>query len=485
MRGVSFDLRPAEIHALVGENGAGKSTLVKLLTGVLRVQEGCIELDGVPLRLTGPQQAQRLGVAVVHQSYHLFPELTVAENILGVGARVDLLVRRRRTRDRAREVLRRCGTVIDPGRLAGELDAAERKFVEIARALASDVRFLILDEPTAALDRRQTELLISLLRRLRAAGAGLLLVTHRLDEVLQAADRCTVLRNGEQVGVLTRDQDMTADEVVLRILGRKHVPGEYGRGPRGPELLRVSGLRLRPGAPPMDVDVRGGQVVGVIGLVGSGAATLLRRLSGVVSDPAARILVDGVGRRIRSVRDALAAGIAYIPEDRRTGGIFADMSVATNLSIAALDQVSRWGLVRRRARVALAERYRSVLDVRCRSLAQPLGTLSGGNQQKVMIGRWLASGARILVMEEPTQGVDIGARREIHRLLRAHAQSGGAVLFLSSDLDELADLADRIVVIRHGEVVDIVDNGGQERVSSDYLIAKAAGLGTAGAGEVA
>jgi ABC-type sugar transport system ATPase subunit len=199
----------------------------------------------------------------------------------------------------------------------------------------------------------------------------------------------------------------------------------------------------------------------------------------VVSQPAARIAVEGVEVRIESVQDALASGIAYTPEDRRSAGVFSELSVATNLAMASLDRVSRWGIIRRREQSELAERYREVLDVRCRSVDQPLGTLSGGNQQKVMIGRWLASDARVLVMEEPTQGVDIGARSEIHRLLRGHAQTGGAVIFLSSDLDELVDLADQIAVIRHGELVELIDNGGKERVSHDYLVAKGAGLGPA------
>jgi ABC-type sugar transport system ATPase subunit len=488
LSGVSFDLHCREIHALVGENGAGKTTLIKLLTGVLGLQEGAIEIDGRPVRMRSPHDAQRYGIAVVHQNYHLFPALTVAENIIGIGSRVpraSLFLSRRRMRQRAREVLSRCGADIDPDCLAADLNAAERKFVEIARALTSEVRFLFLDEPTAALDRPQTDLLISLMRRLRDEGAGLVFVTHHLDEVLQAADRCTVLRNGEQVGVLARGQDLKADEVVIRMLGRKHSPGEFARSVQGPNLVRVRDLRLRAGARPISLDIRSGQVIGVLGLVGSGAATILRRISGVVARPSARITVDGTELRIRSVRDGLAAGIAYIPEDRRTSGVFAEMSVASNLAIAALDRVSQLGLVRPRRQNALAEQYRRALDVRCRALDQLVGTLSGGNQQKVMIGRGLASGARIMVIEEPTQGVDIGARREIHGLLRNHAQSGGAVIFLSSDLDELVDLADEIAVIRHGELVNLVNNGTGDSVSHDYLMAQAAGLGMAPSGEVA
>ena len=488
LSGVSFDLHCGEIHALVGENGAGKTTLVKLLTGVLGLQEGAIEIDGRPLRIRSPHDAQRHGIAVVHQNYHLFPELTVAENIIGIGSRVprsSLFLSRRRMRQQTREVLARCGEDIDPDRPAADLDAAERKFVEIARALTSGVRFLFLDEPTAAMDRPQTDLLISVMRRLRDEGTGLAFVTHHLDEVLQAADRCTVLRNGEQVGVLARGQDLNADEVVIRMLGRKHLPGEFVHSVQGPNLVRVSDLRLRPGGRPIGLDIRGGQVIGVLGLVGSGAATILRRISGAVAQPWVRISVDGTELRIRSIRDGLAAGIAYIPEDRRTSGVFADLSVASNLAIAALDRVSQLGLVVRRRQNALAEQYRRALDVRCQALNQLVGTLSGGNQQKVMIGRGLASGARIMVIEEPTQGVDIGARREIHGLLRKHAQSGGAVIFLSSDLGELVDLADQIAVIRHGELVKLVNNGMADRVSHDYLIAQATGLGTATFGEFA
>lgn len=488
LSGVSFDLRCREIHALVGENGAGKTTLIKLLTGVLGLQGGAIEIDGRRLRIRSPHDAQQHGIAVVHQNYHLFPELTVAENIIGIGSRVpraNLLLSRRRMRQRAREALSRCGADIDPDRLAADLDAAERKFVEIARALTSEVRFLFLDEPTAALDRQQTGLLISVMRRLRDEGAGLAFVTHQLDEVLQAADRCTVLRNGEQVGVLIRGQNLNEDEVVIRMLGRRNLPGEFVGGVIGSKLVCVSDLRLRPGARPISLDIRGGQITGVLGLVGSGAATILRRISGAVAQPSVRMTCDGAKVRIRSVRDGLAAGIAYIPEDRRTSGVFADMSVASNLVITALDRVSQLGFVRRRRQNALAEQYRRALDVRCHALDQLVGTLSGGNQQKVMIGRGLASGARIVVIEEPTQGVDIGARREIHALLRNHAQSGGAVIFSSSDLGELVDLADQIAVIRHGNLVQLVQNGPGDRVGHDYLMAQAAGLGTAASSEIA
>jgi ABC-type sugar transport system ATPase subunit len=488
LREVSFDLRAGEIHALVGENGAGKTTLVKLLTGALAMQEGILEIDGRPLRLHKPHDVQPHGIAVVHQNYHLFPELSVAENIVGIGSqvpRVGLMISRGRMREEARKVLLRCGVDIDPERRLEDLDAAERKFVEIARALRGNVRFVILDEPTAALDRRQTDLLISVMRRLRDEGAGLALVTHRLDEVLQAADRCTVLRNGEQVGVFTRGENLDADSVVMSMLGRRDARGVWLKNPKGAVLIHVSEMRLRPDIQPVELVIRSGQAIGVLGLVGSGATIVLRRISGVVKQPHARIEIGGLQRRIRSVRDALAAGIAYIPEDRRASGVFPDMTVAANLSISALDTVSKWGVVRGRWQTVLAERYRRLLDVRCQAVSQVLGTLSGGNQQKVMIGRGLASGAPVLVIEEPTQGVDIGARREIHRLLRSHMESGGAVIFLSSDLDELLDLADQIAVIRHGEMVELVDNGSDTKVSHDYLIARASGLGASTAGEVA
>jgi len=485
---VSFELCSGEIHALVGENGAGKSTLVKLLTGALPLQKGAIEIDGRPLRIRGPQDAQRQGIGVVHQNYHLFPELTVAENVIGISnrpPRTSLFLSKQRMRVRAREILSQFGASIDPERLAGDLDAGERKFVEIARALALEVRFLFLDEPTASLDRHQTDQLISVMRLLRDKGTGLAFVTHQLNEVLLAADRCTILRNGEQVGVLTRGQDLNEDEVVIRMLGRSHLPGEFARSAQGPNLARVRDLRLRTGARPISLDISMGQVIGVLGLVGSGAATILRRISGAVARPSANITVDGTMVRMRSVRDGLAAGIAYIPEDRRTSGIFADMSVASNLAMSALGRITQLGFVRPRRQFALAEQYRRALDVRCNTLDQLVGTLSGGNQQKVMIGRALASGARILIIEEPTQGVDIGARREIQSLLRNHAQAGGAVIFLSSDLDELVDLADQIAVIRHGELVKLVNNGPGDRVSHDHLIALATGLGIATSSQTA
>jgi ABC-type sugar transport system ATPase subunit len=484
LHAVDLEVRGGEIHALVGENGAGKSTLVKVLSGALRPTDGRVELDGVPLRLRGPMQARRHGIAVVHQDYHLFPELSVAENIVGVSGRAPTLgplLRRGGVRALAAEALRRIGVELDPDRPARSLDPAERKLVEIARALMGDVRFLILDEPTAALESRQTERLLTLMRRLRESGKGLLFVTHRLDEVMKVADRATVLRNGEWMGVLTSGVDMTIDQLIVRILGKR--PRATGRAPaRGDRrtMLRIDEMRLGPGKRPVALEVRGGEILGLVGLAASGATVVLRRLGGVTGEPGARIELDGRPISTGSIRDALRSGIAYVPEDRQAQGVFPELSVAVNIGIASIDRLSIAGWTRQVALNQLATRYRDALGIHCRSLDQPVKTLSGGNQQKVLIARWLSAGARILVVEEPTHGVDIGARVEIRQHLREFASGGGAVVFFSSDPEEVQTLADRIAIFRHGELIELVDNRGGARPTSEHLTARMAGLPVGG-----
>jgi len=477
---VTFEVRAGEVHALVGENGAGKSTLVRVLSGAIRPNRGNVSVDGVEMQARTPRDARRHGIAVVHQDYHLFPELSVADNVVAIGGiapTVGPFVSRRRLRRRARDLLQAYGIEVDPRRPARSLDVSERKLIEITRALAERPRFLVLDEPTAALERRQTDMLTQLMRSLRDQGTGVVFVTHRLDEVLELADRVTVLRNGEHAGVLTRGIDMTADELVLRILGRKPRTVRHRQfGSETAVTVRITGLRLASDSSPVNLEARRGEILGITGLVGSGAATAIRRLAGAVSHPAAEIEVLSTSATIDSPRAARCHGIAFVPADRKEAGIFADLSVAVNLGVASLDRFKVRGLVSRRRLTTSAVHYREALGIKCRSLNQLAATLSGGNQQKVLIGRWLAAGTPVLLMEEPTQGVDIGAREDIHDLVRAYAADGGTVIFLSTDLEETLTLADRIVVFSHGDVVATLPNYGEFRPDKERLVALCSGL---------
>lgn len=482
---VSFVAVAGEIHALVGENGAGKSTLVRVLSGALNPDEGQLLLDGVPVRARSPRDAQRLGIAVVHQDYHLFPQLTIAANLAllaGQAARRAPWVSGTMLKRTASSLLRRYDVAVDPARLANTLSAAERKIIEVVGALSLQPRYLVLDEPTAAMEPRERHRLFELMRHLRREGIGVIFVTHRLGEVLELADRATVLRNGRVAGVLTRGDDLTPDNLVTRILGRRPDAAASSASPtRTGEALRVR-VRLGPTRSPVDLSVCAGEVVGVVGLVGSGASELLRAVGGALEGAHVDMRVAGRDVVLSSPRQALSLGVGYVPEDRKVAGVFPSLSVAENLALSALDGVSRRGWLDRKDMRRRAQELCSRLDVRCESVRQPLSGLSGGNQQKVLLGRMLARRCAVLVIEEPTQGVDVGARAEIHRLLRRTAEEDGtAVLFLSADLDEVLGLADRVVVIHDLELSAVVDNhpAGADApplAQREVLVAKAAGL---------
>jgi ABC-type sugar transport system ATPase subunit len=447
---VSFEATRGEIHALLGENGAGKSTLVKILVGAHAPDAGTLTFDGTPVRFHAPQDAIARSVAVVHQDYNLWPDLTVAETIVGTSPRPPRrgpFADARAMRREARELLERLGIALDPRRKVRDLDSAGKKFVEIARALALDATFLILDEPTASLESREADALLALLERLRDHDHGIILVTHRLEEVLRVADRATILRDGRNAGFVARNE-MSGDRLVEAILGRRPEtvaePAACGETP----LLTLQ-LRARPEAAPFDLEVCAGEIVGLTGLIGSGAGEVLRQLAGVAALHGTASL-DGRPLRLRDPADAVRAGIGFIPEDRKAEGLALEQSVATNIALAALHRISRFGFTDRGARKTIAEDFRRTLGVRCASVDAPVRTLSGGNQQKVLIARWLASGVKVIAIEEPTHGVDIGAKAEIHRQLCAFAAQGGAVIFLSTELRELLAIAHRIVVFHAG-----------------------------------
>jgi rhamnose transport system ATP-binding protein len=477
LRDASFELRAGEVHALIGENGAGKSTLVKIITGAVQPDSGEVELEGLPIVQNSPGVAKDLGIAAIYQQPALFPELSVAENIaLGIEApsrwgRIDWRERRRR----AAELLDRIGARIDPDREAGELTMPEQQLVEIARALGSDAKVLILDEPTASLPEEDTQNLFQVIRQLRLRGVGLIYISHRLDELPVIADRVTVLRDG-----LTIDTRLMADvskpQLIQMMVGRELSAVYPKRSVElGETVLELRGLGCEEvGVTGVDLAVRAGEIVGLAGLVGAGRTELARTIFGL--DPADRgeIRLRDRAVRIQTPAQAIAHGIAYVPEDRRRHGVVLDMALTANVTLASLGRLSRRGVFDFRGEKEVALDYTRRLGVKTPSIFTPVSALSGGNQQKVALSRWLMTKPSVLILDEPTQGVDVGAKAEIHALMTELAAAGVAILMISSELPEILGMSDRIAVMHAGTIVGILDRG---KATQEAILALALGHG--------
>jgi rhamnose transport system ATP-binding protein len=448
---VSFDLRSGEVHALVGENGAGKSTLIRILAGAHRPDRGALEVDGQPVQGADPIRARSLGIAVIYQQPALFPDLSVAENIAlggeggGAWSRID----HRRRRQDARRLLERLGSAVDPDAPVRGLRMAEQQLVEIARALGAGARIVVMDEPTAALSEHESTRLVAVVRDLRENGVGVVYVSHRLEEVLALADRFTVLRDGRLAATRVRGEVDRAELIRLMVGREADALLERPGGRRSFQASEPALLELRG----VSCSSSGVADVGLAGLVGAGRTELARTVFGLTPADRGEIRIGGQAAVIATPEDARRHGIAYVPEDRRRFGVVGEMSVAANASLAVLRDLSRYGLVDRRAEEALASSFVTRLGIKTASVHAPVFTLSGGNQQKVSLARGLATRPRILMLDEPTQGIDVGAKAEVHRLVLELAAEGLAVLVISSDLPEVLALSDRIVVMRGGRAV--------------------------------
>jgi rhamnose transport system ATP-binding protein len=452
----SIEVRAGEIHALVGENGAGKSTLVRVLTGATAPDDGSVEIAGEPVTQFAPVEARRRGVVAIHQHPALFPDLSVAEN-LALGVEPNSLFRRVRWPERranAREALARVGADIDVDREARSLSLPEQQLVEIARALSVRARLLILDEPTASLTPREVDRLFALLRELRGQGVAVIYISHRLDELPRLADRVTVLRDGRTVG--TQPMSAVDDAGLIRLMVGREVAAIFPKREIaiGEPVLDVEHLSSsEAGVQDVSITVRRGEIVGLAGLVGAGRTELARALFGLARRDRGQMRVAGKAVDPRSPAEAIAAGIAYLPEDRRRHGVVLDLPVSMNLTLAALTAISKRGVLDRTAERATAQALVDALAVKTASLETPVRLLSGGNQQKVALGRWLVRPPEVLVLDEPTQGVDVGAKAEIHRIIGDLAERGMGVLLISSELLEVLGMSDRILVMRRGALV--------------------------------
>ncbi|ATY11326.1 sugar ABC transporter ATP-binding protein [Amycolatopsis sp. AA4] len=465
---VDFTAAKGEVHALLGENGAGKSTLLKILSGEIAAGEGAIRIAGEAVRFARPADARRAGVAMIHQELDLVPALSVAENVfLGRephtrGGTVD----RRRMVAATREVLERSGVDLDPRTPVERLRTGEQQLVTIAKALSLDARILLMDEPTSALSPREVERLFTVIDQLRADGAAIVYVSHRMDEIGRVADRATVLRNGEVVAEFSA-AELTAERAAEAMVGRPvHLMfrADSVSSPEQGEVLRVEDLVVRPRAGRREPDgisltVRAGEIVGVAGLLGAGRTELLGTLYGASGGKilCGRICLRGKEFHPRSPRRSLRSGIAFVPEDRRIAGLALEHSVVANTVLSIVDRLARFGIVPGRRERTVAGKEAGRLGVKLGSLADPVGSLSGGNQQKVVLGRALLTEPVLLLLDEPTRGVDVGAKAEIYRLLGEAARSGVGVLLASSEPAELVGVCDRVVVLRGGRSVHELD----------------------------
>ena len=478
LRGVDFDVRAGEVHALVGENGAGKSTLMRIAAGIVRAESGSMSFQGCAYAPHSPAAALRSGIAMVHQELSLAPDLTVAENILaGREPRKGWFLDKRGLFEKAGGMLAEFCPSIDPRAPAGGLGMGYGQIVEVVKALAWDPKVIVFDEPTSALEAQETEIVLATLAKLKSKGVGVVYISHRLDEVFRAADRITVLRDGALAAAWkTAETSRPAVQAAMvgRELTRLYPPKAAALGE---VLFSVEGLR-RPGAPAaIAFNLRRGEILGFSGLLGAGRTELMRAIFGADPRSAGTIHLGGRPLRIRSIPDAVAAGIAYVPEDRKTQGLFLDQSVQDNILCVRFDRCSRGGLVRGGLCRELAEHYRLTLDIKLRDIGQEMRGLSGGNQQKTLLARWLLAEPAVLIVDEPTRGIDVGAKVEIHRRLREYAGAGHGVIVVSSEMPELIGLCDRIIVLREGRMTGEVKG---EAATEQALLALALGSETEG-----
>lgn len=462
LHGVDLFVEPGEVMAIVGENGAGKSTLLKILAGAEHPDAGSIEINGKPVHIQGPRDSQRLGISVIYQELNLAEHLSVAENIFaGREPRsrwgtVDFAQMERRSS----ELLAELNISASPRAIVGRLNVARRQMVEIAKAISMEARLIVMDEPTSSLTEHEVKTLLRLIRQLRTRGVSVIYVSHRMREVFDIADRITVMRDGQLVGVRVT-AEVTPDQVVTMMVGRElgHLYGERSRDKsiHAQPVLDVRGLNAGPRVRDVSFVVRPGEIVGFAGLIGAGRSETAQAVFGALPRESGNVLVAGERLDARHPRDAIRAGIGFVPEDRKWQGLFPGLPVRVNISSASLREVC-WGwLVSRRRETVLARRQAEALNLRAAAIDVPVRTLSGGNQQKALLARWLARRPCLLLLDEPTRGVDVGAKAEIYRIIRAISAQGVGVVVISSDLPEVIGISDRIIVMREGRVVGELD----------------------------
>jgi ribose transport system ATP-binding protein len=456
LAGVNLEVRPGEIHGLLGENGAGKSTLIKIIAGALAPDEGEMIFDDAPARWPSPREAKLAGVHVVYQEFALFPQLSVAENIfLGSERRNRFgLVDHKRARREAGDLLARLGVSLDVSAVVGSLSVADQQMVEIARAMTRNVRLLILDEPTAVIAGREVALLFERLRRLREHGVSVLFISHRLDEVFALCDRVTVLKDGRLVNA-HETRDVTRERLISMMVGRdlgELFPPRPKTVRARQTVLRTEQIAIGERVQDVSIELRAGEIVALAGMVGAGRSDLALGLFGALPLTSGAIDIGGERFTAMSPAQAIRLGVGLVAEDRKSQGLALLLDVAANISGPALAEVTRRGLIDREIEAAIAAREIERYRIACRGPATPVATMSGGNQQKVIVARWARICRTVLILDEPTRGIDVGAKAEIYRIMRELAATGVAILMITSEMTEVIGMADRVIVMREGRV---------------------------------
>lgn len=470
---VYLDLYPGEIHALMGENGAGKSTLIKIMTGIYHSDKGEMLLDGKPIRVSNSIDAQAYGIAAIYQEPMVYPDLNVAENIFISHRSQGVIVNWRKMYQDAEDILAKLDVKLDVRMPARGLTLAAQQTIEIAKAISLNVRLLIMDEPTASLSAHEVEQLFKLTRSLRNQGVSILFISHRMEEVFEIADRVTIFRDGRWISTLPRSE-ITRERVIRDMVGRK-IEDFFAKSgvQRGELLMSVQGLHKENVFSGINFNLYRGEVLGFAGLVGSRRTDVGLALFGVEPADSGEIILDGKVEKIHSPEHALRTGIAYVTEDRRQIGLTMPMSITSNISLPMLRQyLSRFGLVKRRGEEATAEHYRERLSIRTPSIRQPVAMLSGGNQQKVMLSKWLNTRPQILILDEPTRGIDVGAKAEVHQIINELAAQGLGIILISSDMPEIMAMSDRILVMREGRQMGIFT---REEATQEIILTAAMG----------
>lgn len=476
---VDFEVAAGEVVALIGENGAGKSTLMKILCGAYRKDAGRIILHGQEREIESPHHAQELGIAIIYQEFNLTPNQSVAANIFiareprqgGLGRFLNFVDRRRMERE-AQEHLDRVGARVPPTALIRDLSVAQQQMVEVAKALAVDARIIIMDEPTSALGEDEVETLFEIIGTLKKQGIAIIFISHRLEEIFRIADRVIVLRDGQRVGSMPI-REATPEEIIKLMVGRELTEMFHKEEAEiGEALLEVRGLTREGVVQDVSFTLRRGEILGFAGLVGAGRTETARLLFGVDHKDAGEIWIEGKQVSINSPVDALKAGLGLVPEDRGLQGLVLKLPVLENVVLPTLDQHAQMGWVDRRAMRGTAQNYVDKLNIRTPHLRQKAMFLSGGNQQKVVLAKWLASQPKILIMDEPTRGIDVGAKAEVHALMSEMAQAGIGIIMISSELPEILGMSDRILVMHEGRVAGILD---RSEATQEKIMAYASG----------
>lgn len=486
LQSVDLYVRSGECLALVGENGAGKSTLMKILSGVYAPDEGTIAIDGQLVVPSNPHHAQQLGVSIIYQEFNLFPNMSIEENIfIGREPNRAGFVERKELRQAATVYLDQVGVQLDPRAMVRDLSVAQQQMVEIAKALSYNARIVIMDEPTSALTDNEVQALFTIIRGLKERGLGVVFVSHRLDEVFEISERITVLRDGRNAGEL--DVATSSPEEVVRMMVGRDMGDLYQKEESTAQervVLEVRDLSRRGTQQDdskvvldgIDLEVRAGEIVGLAGLVGSGRTELARAIFGADPFDSGQIFLDGQPVTIKSPAQAIKYGLALAPEDRKLQALVLALAIRENISLPNLGRLSKFGFVRRREERNLTQRYIDALSIRTPSMEQKVINLSGGNQQKVVLAKWLALAPRVLIVDEPTRGIDIGAKAEVHSLLSQLAASGVAVLMISSELPEVLRMSDRIYVMREGKIAGVLD---RDEATEERVMELATGVGAA------